>query len=107
MKCWKLNSTEYLGKFLNIYIYIWYNFAGLQYIQELAEQGSTEIRLDMTRNDNTTGHETCPDFRLTEGTKYKLNIGSRKVVGFQGNLSWQILAFFSIISCLFTYCYLA
>ncbi|XP_060582165.1 ficolin-1-like [Ruditapes philippinarum] len=73
--------TEYENGFGNVDGELW---LGLQYIQELAEQGSTEIRLDMTRNDSTTGHETCPDFKLTEGTKYKLNIGPCKVAGFLG-----------------------
>jgi hypothetical protein len=86
MICWRLNSTKYLGEVLNIYIYIWYIFAGLKYIQELAEQGSTEIRLDMTRNDSTAGHETCPDFKLTEGTNYILNIGWCIYVGFKSKI---------------------
>ncbi|XP_060552684.1 ficolin-1-like isoform X2 [Ruditapes philippinarum] len=67
------NYAEYENGFGNVDGELW---LGLQYIQELAGQGSTEIRLDMTRNDSTTGHEICPDFKLTEGTKYKLNIGS-------------------------------
>jgi hypothetical protein len=73
-KCWRRNSTKYIGRFLDICINIWYFFAGLKYIQEIAQQGSTEIRLDMTSNMNRTGHETCQDFKLTEGTNYTLNI---------------------------------
>ncbi|XP_060565557.1 fibrinogen-like protein A [Ruditapes philippinarum] len=67
------NFTEYENGFGNINGELW---LGLKYIQELAEQGSTEIRLDMAKNDSTTGHETCSDFKLTEGTNYTLNIGS-------------------------------
>ncbi|XP_060587172.1 ficolin-1-like [Ruditapes philippinarum] len=68
------NFTEYENGFGNIGGELW---LGLKYIQELAEQGSTEVRLDMTSGrDNTIGHETCQDFKLTEGTQYKLNIGS-------------------------------
>jgi hypothetical protein len=67
--------------YTQIYINIWYIFAGLKYIQELAEQGSTEIRLDITRSDSTTECETCPDFKLTEETNYKLNIGACTRVG--------------------------
>jgi hypothetical protein len=40
----------------------------------------------MARNDSTTGHETCQDFQLTEGTNYKLNIESCTSVGVTGNL---------------------
>ncbi|XP_060568415.1 fibrinogen gamma chain-like [Ruditapes philippinarum] len=74
------NFTEYENGFGNVDGELW---LGLKYIQELAEQGSTEIRLDMTRNDSTAGHETCPDFMLTEGTNYILNIGSCIYVGFK------------------------
>ncbi|XP_060568410.1 ficolin-2-like isoform X3 [Ruditapes philippinarum] len=65
--------TEYENGFGNVDGELW---LGLKYLQELAEQGSTDIRLDMTRNDSSTGHETCPDFMLTEGTNYTLTIGS-------------------------------
>ncbi|XP_060567499.1 ficolin-1-like, partial [Ruditapes philippinarum] len=74
------NFTEYENGFGNVDGELW---LGLKYIQELAEQGSTEIRLDMTRNDSTTGHETCPDFMLTEGTNYTLKIGSCIKNGFK------------------------
>jgi hypothetical protein len=102
--CWRMNYNKDVGKFLNIYIYIWYNFAGLKYIQELAGQGSTEIRLDMTSSDSRTGHETCPDFKLTEGTNYKmytLNIGSCTGVGIESNI-FMVLFYY-----IFVYMYLA
>ncbi|XP_060553736.1 fibrinogen-like protein A [Ruditapes philippinarum] len=54
---------------------------GLKYIQELAEQGPTELRVDMTKETGVTGHETFQDFKLTDGTKYRLNIGSRSSIG--------------------------
>ncbi|XP_060568412.1 ficolin-2-like isoform X2 [Ruditapes philippinarum] len=78
------NFTEYENGFGNVDGEFW---LGLKYIQELAEQGSTEIRLDMTRNDSTTGHETCPGFMLTEGTNYKLNIGSCTDSGMKNTIS--------------------
>ncbi|XP_060607106.1 microfibril-associated glycoprotein 4-like [Ruditapes philippinarum] len=67
------NLTEYENGFGNVDGELW---LGLKYIKELAEQGSTKIRLDMTSSENRTGHETCPDFMLTEGKNYTLNIGS-------------------------------
>ncbi|XP_060582582.1 microfibril-associated glycoprotein 4-like [Ruditapes philippinarum] len=66
------NFTEYENGFGNVEGELW---LGLKYIKELAEHSSTEIRIDMTRNDSTTGHEACPDFMLTEGTNYTLTIG--------------------------------
>jgi hypothetical protein len=32
----------------------------------------------MTNENNGTGYETFQEFRLTDGTNYKLNIGSRE-----------------------------
>ncbi|XP_060604048.1 ficolin-1-B-like [Ruditapes philippinarum] len=78
------NFTEYENGFGSVDGEFW---LGLKYIQELAEQGSIEIRLDMTRNDSTTGQETCPDFMLTEGTNYTLTIGSCTRSGMESNLS--------------------
>ncbi|XP_053387303.1 ficolin-2-like [Mercenaria mercenaria] len=49
---------------------------GLKYIQELAAQGATEVRLDMSKAGDTEAYETFQDFSLT-GTSYTLNIGSR------------------------------
>ncbi|XP_053388633.1 ficolin-1-like, partial [Mercenaria mercenaria] len=49
---------------------------GLKYIQELAAHGATEVRLDMSKADDTEAYETFQDFSLT-GTSYTLNIGSR------------------------------
>ncbi|XP_060598659.1 ficolin-1-like [Ruditapes philippinarum] len=69
------NFTEYDNGFGDADGELW---LGLKYIQELAEQGPTEVRLDMTNENNDTGYETFQDFKLTDGIKYTLNIGSRK-----------------------------
>jgi hypothetical protein len=50
---------------------------GLKYIQELADQSHSEVRLDMTTHNNDTGYETFQDFKLKDGINYKLNIGLR------------------------------
>ncbi|XP_060560823.1 ficolin-1-like [Ruditapes philippinarum] len=92
------NFTDYENGFGNVKGELW---LGLKYIQEIAGQGSTEIRLDMTSSDSRTGHETCPDFKLTEGTKYTLNIGSCSGVGIESNIF--MLLFYYI----FVYMYLA
>ncbi|XP_045184998.2 ficolin-2-like [Mercenaria mercenaria] len=64
------NFTEYENGFGDINGEFW---LGLKYIQELASQGTTEIRLEMTRNNNGEGYEKYMDFKL-EGTSYTLSI---------------------------------
>ncbi|XP_053387052.1 ficolin-2-like [Mercenaria mercenaria] len=49
---------------------------GLKYVQELAEQGPTELRTDMSKADGTEAYETFQDFGLS-GSGYILQIGSR------------------------------
>ncbi|XP_060577185.1 ficolin-1-like [Ruditapes philippinarum] len=68
------NFTEYENGFGNAGEELW---LGLKYIQELANQSHSELRIDMTNHNNVTGYETFPDFRLTDGIKYRLNIGLR------------------------------
>ncbi|XP_045187719.2 ficolin-3-like [Mercenaria mercenaria] len=45
---------------------------GLKYIQEIASQGTTEIRLEMTRENGEEGFETYKDFKLVNGADYTL-----------------------------------
>ncbi|XP_045214862.2 ficolin-3-like [Mercenaria mercenaria] len=47
---------------------------GLKYIQEIASQGTTEIRLEMTRENGEEGFETYKDFKLENRRDYKLSI---------------------------------
>jgi hypothetical protein len=56
---------------------------GLKYIQELADQNHSEVRLDVANHRNDTGYETFQAFKLTNGTDYRLNIGSRDASGTQ------------------------
>ncbi|XP_053387126.1 ficolin-2-like [Mercenaria mercenaria] len=49
---------------------------GLKYIQELTEQGPTELRTDMSKADGTEAYETFQDFGLS-GSGYILQLGSR------------------------------
>jgi hypothetical protein len=53
-----------------------YFFEGLKYVQEIAEQGPSEVRLDMVNENNNAGYETCQDFKLTDGIQYTLHIGT-------------------------------
>ncbi|XP_060586278.1 fibrinogen alpha chain-like [Ruditapes philippinarum] len=72
------NFTDYENGFGNADGEFW---LGLKYIQELTGQGPTELRVDMTTETGFTGHETFQDFKLTDGTKYQLNLGSRTAIG--------------------------
>ncbi|XP_060560726.1 fibrinogen-like protein 1 [Ruditapes philippinarum] len=80
------NFSDYDNGFGNAEGELW---LGLKYIQELAEQGTSEVRLDMTNENYGTGYETFQEFRLTDGTSYKLNIGSRE--GSAGNSAYGLL----------------
>ena len=51
-----------------------FTFVGLSYIEELASQGSTELRLDLTAADGSHWFETYSNFKLTPTTEYYLNL---------------------------------
>ncbi|XP_060564716.1 microfibril-associated glycoprotein 4-like [Ruditapes philippinarum] len=68
------NFTEYENGFGNAGGELW---LGLKYIQELADQSHSELRIDMTNYNNATGYEIFQEFKLTNGIKYTLNIGLR------------------------------
>ena len=47
-------------------------------MKELAEQGSTEIRIDVTNAAGYKGQETHQDFMLVDGINYTLRLGSHQ-----------------------------
>ncbi|XP_060561065.1 ficolin-1-like, partial [Ruditapes philippinarum] len=68
------NFTEYENGFGNAGGELW---LGLKYIQELADQSHSEVRLDIENYNNDTAYETFQEFKLIDGMNYKLNIGLR------------------------------
>ncbi|XP_060603432.1 angiopoietin-2-like [Ruditapes philippinarum] len=72
------NITEYENGFGIARGELW---LGLKYIQELADQNRSEARLDVTNHRNEIGYETFQEFKLTNGTDYRLNIGLRNASG--------------------------
>ncbi|XP_045184481.2 angiopoietin-related protein 2-like [Mercenaria mercenaria] len=70
------NFSDYENGFGDINGEFW---LGLKYIQELASQGATEIRLEMTRNNSEEGYEKYMDFKL-EGTDYTLYVDTKSEV---------------------------
>ncbi|XP_053387889.1 fibrinogen C domain-containing protein 1-like isoform X2 [Mercenaria mercenaria] len=65
------NFTEYENGFGNLETEFW---LGLKSVQEMASQGKTELRLDLTAADGTTVYETFQNFYLDEGPNYTLHI---------------------------------
>ncbi|XP_060579905.1 ficolin-1-like, partial [Ruditapes philippinarum] len=68
------NFTEYENGFGNTGGELW---LGLKYIQELADQSHSEVRVDIENYNNDTAYETFQEFKLIDGRNYKLNIGLR------------------------------
>lgn len=48
---------------------------GLKYIQEMASQGVTELRIDLQAADGTRAYETFSSFSLSNNTNYTLHLG--------------------------------
>ncbi|XP_053388067.1 fibrinogen-like protein A [Mercenaria mercenaria] len=70
------NSTEYEEGFGTLNGEFW---LGLRYIQEMAEQGKTYLRLDVTAVDGEHVHEVFRNFKLSEAPDYYLKIGKQTV----------------------------
>ncbi|XP_053387863.1 uncharacterized protein LOC123542214 [Mercenaria mercenaria] len=67
------NFSEYEQGFGNLKTEFW---LGLRYIEELASQERTELRIDLEAANGTTGFETFDNFSLSAGPAYTLHIGS-------------------------------
>ncbi|XP_053387673.1 neurogenic locus notch homolog protein 1-like isoform X2 [Mercenaria mercenaria] len=67
------NFSEYEQGFGNLKTEFW---LGLSYIEELAAQGRTDLRIDLEAKNGTTGFETFDNFSLSAGPAYTLHIGS-------------------------------
>ncbi|XP_053390739.1 ficolin-1-like, partial [Mercenaria mercenaria] len=65
--------SEYEQGFGNLKSEFW---LGLRYIEELAAQGRTDLRIDLEAANGTTGFETFENFSLSVGPAYTLHIGS-------------------------------
>ncbi|XP_053387987.1 fibrinogen C domain-containing protein 1-B-like isoform X2 [Mercenaria mercenaria] len=65
------NFSEYETGFGNLETEFW---LGLKSVKEMASQGKTELRLDLTAADGTTAYETFQNFYLDEGPNYTLHI---------------------------------
>ncbi|XP_053387401.1 microfibril-associated glycoprotein 4-like isoform X1 [Mercenaria mercenaria] len=65
------NFKEYENGFGNFETEFW---LGLKSVQEMAYQGKTELRLDLTAADGTTAYETFQNFYLDEDPYYTLHI---------------------------------
>ncbi|XP_053387774.1 fibrinogen C domain-containing protein 1-like isoform X2 [Mercenaria mercenaria] len=65
--------SQYEERFGNLKTEFW---LGLRYIEELASQGRTDLRIDLEAADGTTGFEKFDRFSLSAGPAYTLHIGS-------------------------------
>ncbi|XP_045206920.2 microfibril-associated glycoprotein 4-like [Mercenaria mercenaria] len=67
------NSTEYENGFGKLNGEFW---LGLKYVQEMADQGTTELRLDLAaaRSHNKTGYSTYQNFKLDKSPNYTIHI---------------------------------
>ncbi|XP_053389631.1 ficolin-1-like [Mercenaria mercenaria] len=63
--------VEYQDTFGHLYGEFW---LGLKYIKEIAAQGATEIRLDLSDGFGRHGYEAFQDFRLSGDNEYTLHI---------------------------------
>ncbi|XP_045207581.2 uncharacterized protein LOC123559654 isoform X6 [Mercenaria mercenaria] len=73
------NFSEYENGFGAISGEFW---LGLKYIQELADQGDTEIRLELERKRGGDFYSTYKDFRLLDGSEYKLSLNASSIVSY-------------------------
>ncbi|XP_052761880.1 microfibril-associated glycoprotein 4-like [Mya arenaria] len=64
--------TDYTNGFGNISGEYW---LGLKYIKELADQGMTTIRMEVTAADGTSAFEEWPDFSLDDAPGYMQHVG--------------------------------
>ncbi|XP_053401755.1 uncharacterized protein LOC123548977 isoform X2 [Mercenaria mercenaria] len=65
--------SEYEQGFGNLKTEFW---LGLMYIEELASQGRTDLRIDLEAPDGKTGFEKFDNFSLSAGPAYTLHIGT-------------------------------
>ena len=49
---------------------------GLKYIEEIASQGNTDLRIDLEAADGAKAYETFDRFSLSPGPAFTLHIGS-------------------------------
>lgn len=76
------NFTEYTEGFGTLDGEFW---LGLRYIQEMASQGKTDLRLDITAANGDTAYEVFRNFGLSAGPDYTLKLGKQTVAPLSGN----------------------
>ncbi|WAR17671.1 FIBA-like protein [Mya arenaria] len=67
-----LDLKAYTEGFGNTLAEFW---LGLRYIKELADQGNSTLRMEVSAADGSEAYEEWPDFRLGDAPGYKLHVG--------------------------------
>lgn len=68
------NFSEYEKGFGNLNTEFW---LGLKHIREIADQGTTELRIDLQAANGTSAYETFSNFSLSNNPDYILHLGPR------------------------------
>ncbi|KAL4234153.1 Angiopoietin-1-like [Mactra antiquata] len=81
------NHSEYVDGFGNLRTEFW---LGLDYVQEMTSRDASQLRIDLTASDNSTGLEVLDQFSLGASPNYVLNVGQTSLshniaVGIRGN----------------------
>ncbi|XP_052763100.1 angiopoietin-1-like [Mya arenaria] len=68
--------SEYTHGFGDVSTEFW---LGLSYIKEIADNGNTTIRMEISAADGSSAYEEWPEFRLGDASTYTLHVGGRGI----------------------------
>ncbi|XP_052761815.1 angiopoietin-4-like [Mya arenaria] len=81
------NLSEYTHGFGDVSTEFW---LGLSYIKEIADYGTTTIRMEVSAADGSTAYDEWPDFRLGAAPRYILSLSSQRGVLGGGDLYYNM-----------------
>ncbi|XP_052765104.1 neurogenic locus notch homolog protein 1-like isoform X2 [Mya arenaria] len=70
------NLSEYSDGFGDVSTEFW---LGLSYIKEIADNGNTTLRMEVSAADESSAYEEWPEFRLGDAPSYTLHVGGRGI----------------------------